>query len=268
MKLGEPILTAEDHRIWAKWKRVCLLHARTGLHGRRVDKARGIIREMRRLRPEAYVAWSAGKDSTALTHLVASEIPGVRAMSIKDDCDYPGEREYIASLASAWGVTLDVLTPDVCLQDWLKDNQAQFGDDLHRRGTAFSDTVFYSLIDRYRCKRGYPGVYLGLRKEESYARLINRAAHGHTYTKRDGETVCQPLCDWSDLDVYAYLFARNIPLLHVYKCVRFADSPARVRKSWWLPSNGADHHCVWLKAYYPSLFNKLRDIMPSVTRFA
>jgi 3'-phosphoadenosine 5'-phosphosulfate sulfotransferase (PAPS reductase)/FAD synthetase len=268
MIYDEPILTAEDCRIWANWKRICLLHAETAGHRRRVDRARTVIHEMYRDCPSAYVAWSAGKDSTALTHLVAQEIPGVRAMSIKDDCDYPGEREYVEGLAEEWGVRLDVITPEISLQQWLKDSGAQFGEDLHSRGTAFSDAVVYGLIEQYKQDAGIPGLYLGLRKDESHARLMNRTIHGTIYTKADGETVCQPICDWSDVDVFAYLFAHDIEPLHVYKCVGFAESPAKVRKSWWVPSNGADHHCVWLKRYYPSLFNQLRDIMPSVTRFA
>ncbi len=272
MKLDEPILTAEDRRIWAKWKRVCLLHARTAPYRRRVERARATVREMYSRCPHAYVSWSAGKDSTAMTHLVAQVIPDVRAFSIKDDCDYPGERKYVTELARAWGVQLDIVAPSFSLQQWLKDHDAEFGEDLHSRGVEFSDLAFYSLLEEYRTANGSPGTYIGLRKAESENRERNRAFNGLIYKRRGVEVICQPICDWSDVDLFAYLFDNGIEPFHVYRCVRMAESPALVRKSWWLPPGNTswaeNTHCVWLKTYYPSLFNKLRDIMPSVTRFA
>jgi 3'-phosphoadenosine 5'-phosphosulfate sulfotransferase (PAPS reductase)/FAD synthetase len=272
LKFEEPILTEEDHRIWAKWRRVCLLHSQTQGYRRRVDRARAVIHEMNAVSPNAYASWSAGKDSTAMTHLIAQEIPSVVAMSIKDDCDYPGEREYIAELARDWGIHLDIVTPPFSLQQWLKDNDAEFGEDMHSRGGEFSDAAFYALLEQYRIKRGSPGTYIGLRKHESENRTRNRAFNGLIYRRRGQETVCQPICDWSDVDVFAYLFSNGVEPFHVYRCVRLADSPARIRKSWFIPPGNTswseNTHCVWLKAYYPSLFNKLRNIMPTVTRFA
>lgn len=264
----EPLLTDDDRRLWAKWKRICLLHARTAGHKRRVEQARGHIRTMFDQCPDAYVAWSAGKDSTAMTHLVAELIPGVRAMSIKDDCDYPGEVEYIERLANEWDVKLTIVRPSFSLQDALRDGQAEAGDDIHSRASEFADEGFYSLIEEYRHRLGLPGVYLGLRKDESHARLMNRAKRGAVYTKRDGETVCMPLCDWSDRDVYAYLFTRDIELLPVYRCIRLHDSPGRVRKSWWIPGKNIDHHSIWLKTYYPSLHQRMCELMPGASRFA
>jgi 3'-phosphoadenosine 5'-phosphosulfate sulfotransferase (PAPS reductase)/FAD synthetase len=204
-----------------------------------------------------------------MTHLVAKLIPGVRVMSIKDDCDYPGEVEYIERLAKKWGVELDIVRPGFSLQEALRDGGAEAGDDLHSRASAFSDAGFYSLIETYRQRHGIPGVYLGLRKNESHARLMHRAKRGAVYTKRDGETVCMPLCDWSDVDVYAYLFAHDIEPLHVYRCVRLARSPADIRKSWWVPGSAARYgQVVWLRTYYPSLYARLCELMPDARSLA
>lgn len=268
--MGEPHLTAEDERIWAMWRRVCLAHARTSVHRRRVERARREVLVMAERCPDAYVGWSAGKDSTALMHLVRVECGvAARAMAVKDDLDFPGEVAYLQRYATEWGVSLHVLYPPFSLQQWLRDHPTSIGDDLHSRGSAFSDAAFYDLIEAFRLEHGTPGVYLGLRKDESRGRLLNRARRGLTYRKKSGEVVCQPIADWSGLDVHAYLLSRNIEMLHVYRCVRFAESPDRIRKSWWVMGEHVARGAgVWLKSYYPSLWDKLRDLIPDAGQSA
>jgi 3'-phosphoadenosine 5'-phosphosulfate sulfotransferase (PAPS reductase)/FAD synthetase len=267
--MSEPLLNAEDRRIWERWRRVCLLHARTAGYRRRVEKAREHIAEMGERCPSSYLAWSAGKDSTAMVHIATEVLSEPAAMSIKDDCDFPGEEEYVSVLAKKWGVRLDVVIPQHSMQERLAELAITPGDDIHSRSAKFSDESFYSLIEEYRRKHGLPGVYLGIRKDESYARLMHRASRGAIYTKRDGETVCMPICDWSDKDIYAYLFANEVELFPVYRCVRLAKSPAAIRKSWWVPGSAARYgQMIWLKSYYPSLYNKVRELMPGASIFA
>lgn len=271
--MDEPRLTDEDRRIWRKWRETCLRWSESELHRRRVLRTSEVIARMADQCPDAYVAWSAGKDSTALTHLALVECEiDAHAMSIKDDLDYPGEREYLHELSAEWGIDVDIVEPDFSLLDWLDrhSDEIKTGADFHSRASEFSQRAFYDLIDDYREAKGKPGVYLGLRKGESSGREGNRAAHGLIYTKRDGETVCQPIADWEDRDVYAYLFARDIPLLPVYKCVRLLDHPARARKSWWLPQGGTwtFRGATWLRTYWPSLYRKLCEVLPQVKGMA
>lgn len=270
----EPKLTDEDRRIWQQWRRTCKRWAQSKAHRRRVLRAGEAIHEMSQRHPDAYVAWSGGKDSTALAHLVLAEC-GVdtHAMAICDDFDYPGEVDYLQILAGDWGVEVDIVEPDFSLQQWIADHadEIETAADLHSRASEFSDRAFYSLIDRYRDARGRPGVYLGLRTDESHGRTDNRMKRGLIYTKSDGEPVCQPIADWQDRDVYAYLFARDIPLLPVYQCVRLHDHPADIRKSWWLPHGGskADFEgLTWLRTYWPSLYRRLCELLPKARSMA
>lgn len=266
---SEPILLPEDHRIWNVWKRGALAHAKTQLHRRRLERARGIVLDMAERCPNAYVGWSGGKDSTALTHLVAVEC-GVQAhaMSVKDDLDYPGEEDYIQGLADAWGIRLDIVRPPMSLQAWLADHRHELSamEDVHSRSSEFSRKAFYEPIRMYAEVLGLPGVYLGLRAEESHGRRMNRATHGSLYSKADGETVCTPLADWKGIDIYAYLLSREIAPLPVYRCVRLHDSPDRIRKSWWLPgSHSRKGGMVWLRLYYPSIFARLCELLPDAS---
>lgn len=270
MSTDEPILTDEDRRIWRRWRRTCLRWSKSDLHRRRILRAAEAIDRMRTRCPDAYVAWSGGKDSTVLAHLVVEKC-GVDAhlMSVKDDLDFPGEREYVTGLAGEWGADLDILSPDISLQQWIADHADELAadEDWHGRASTFSGENFYPLVAEYRDRLGAPGVYLGLRGGESDARAGN-AARGAIYEKDSGEVVCQPLRAWEGRDVYAYLFANDTPTHDVYRCVRLHDHPKRVRKSWWLPGAHSRHGAtVWLKTYWPTLYRRLCEILPD-TRYS
>lgn len=269
--MTEPLLTEEDRRIWNMWEMVCRRYARTDRHKRAVDKAMQVVREVVERAPRAYVACSGGKDSTALVALAAACGSSPRVMSVKDDLDFPGEEEHVRGLCVALGLDVDVLHPPYSLQDWLKRQGKHLpaDEDFHGRGSVFSADAFYSVVDAYRRSQGSPGVYLGLRKDESYGRLMNRVTRGPIYEKADGEVVCQPLCDWTGMDVFAYLFEHDLPILPVYRCCRFHESPERIRKSWWLPgAHSRKGGMVWLKAYWPSLYGRLCEILPDASRLA
>lgn len=204
-----------------------------------------------------------------MVHLAAQMGAVSVAMSIKDDLDFPGEVEYLERYAHEWGVNLDILSPRFSLEQWILDHDISIMEDLHARGSEFSDAGFYSLIEEYRLQRGSPGVYLGLRKDESRGRLMNRAMRGLIYTKSNGETVCQPIADWSGKDVYAYFFSNSIEPLPLYRCIGHHKDPERLRKSWWIMGqHSAKGAAIWLKTYYPSLWVRLCVAIPDATQYA
>lgn len=269
--MKEPILTDEDRRVWEQWRALCLLHAQTRQHQRMVERARGVVADMQRVAPQAYVACSGGKDSTAMVHLVAECGVKARVMSVKDDLDYPGEEEFVRRLCSRVGLDVDILHPPFSLQQWIVDHAADLvaDEDMHSRSAEFSKAAFYDVIEGYRKASGTPGVYLGLRKHESYGRLLNRVTHGALYQKKEtGEWVATPLADWTGRDVFAFLFARSAEILPVYSCCARLE-PERIRKSWWIPGSHSRHGgMVWLRTYYPSLFQRLKTWLPEASRTA
>lgn len=274
MKVSEPILNDEDRRIWRQLQRTIELHASTTRYRRAVEKARSVVREalsiidVEQLTPR--VAWSAGKDSTAMVALIAdvcrccSREP-VRAMSINDDLDFPGEEEYLNKVADKIGVEVDIVRPKHYLQEWVLKRQDEIapGDDIHGRDSGLSKNGFYSLIDEYNSRNYITCTFLGLRKDESKGRLANRTSRGPIYQQKNGMKIIQPICDWTGLDIFTYLKETEIEPLPLYRCVRLHKEPWRVRKSWWLPGDAARHgQGVWLRTYYPSLFNKMTELLP------
>lgn len=274
-------------------------HARTQAFARRVERARAAMCEAL-AQPEVAgasrrpgISWSAGKDSTVMTHLVvvlAGAGRAVEVVSEKDDLDYPGEREYVEGYAAAWGADLEILTPAVSPRAWIEEAAARGEitcfDDIHTRAAGLSKTCFYGLMEASNA--GRPLVCLGLRREESSIRthvatkavmaaMKRRAAgdagprSGLTYWhKGEGQWRCLPVAEFSGIDVYAYLARYEIEPLPVYRCLGLMhrEKPWLLRKSWWLPGGQtANGQVAWLRRYYPSLYRQLCAWMPDATRF-
>jgi 3'-phosphoadenosine 5'-phosphosulfate sulfotransferase (PAPS reductase)/FAD synthetase len=213
------------------------------------------------------IGWSAGKDSTALTYLVVVHCGAahVRVVSEKDDLDYPGEEEYVTSLAAEWGAQLAIVRPSISPLGFLKEAAARgelrADDEIHARSAALSKACFYGLMDAEAAKHDL--LFMGLRAEESKGRRVSRRVRGLWYPVKSGRIHCCPLGDWRGIDVYAYLLSRGIELLPLYQCIGLMhrDRPWMIRKSWWTPGTYAkDGGIVWLRRYYPSLYRRLVQI--------
>lgn len=277
MKITEPILTDEDLRIWRQLQKTAYLHSKTSRFQKKITQSeKTIIETIERVGKEKLiprVAWSGGKDSTTMLSLVTSVChshghPPIKAMSVKDDLDYPGELEYVRHISVILGVELDVVTPDASLQQWVRSHSGEIrpGADIHGRGAELSKFGFYSVIDAYNIRNRVTCSFLGLRADESHGRLMNRVTRGPVYKIKNEHVIVQPICDWSGLDVFAYLQLVGIDPLPMYRCVRLHDEPWRIRKSWWLPGDAArTGQGIWLRTYYPSLYNKAIALLPQHT---
>lgn len=240
---------------WKYYKQLFLNHSKMPYFNDKISQAKSIIKNF----PEKskldinniYCTCSTGKDSTVLTILCNEIFPNIKVFSQKDNYDYPEELDYLKMLQKKFNLNLDIIKVHINL------DEINFFEEIHKRGTTLSDLYFYSIIDKYKKENNFKGVFLGLRNEESKGRKLNNYKRGHTYQKKDGEWVCNPLYNWSGKDVFAYLLSNNIAPLKVYTLTKFCP-PEKIRKSWFLPgartNKGA---CLILKYYYPNLFKKL-----------
>lgn len=231
-------------------------HSLTSQHRRNIDRAMDCLSRAVTMGVEWRLGWSAGKDSTALACLLRSANWPIRAMSVKDDLDFPGEPEYLVALGARCGITVDILRPPVSLLGFLTESGIDMTEDLHSRRAELSIQWFYGLLDRYREEQGYSGAVLGLRSNESAGRAVNRATHGTLYTRRDGLTVSTPLADWQDIDVHAYLASQDVPILPTYLCIDDGVEPLRLRKSWYVAGGAMARrgHYRWLRRWWPDLW--------------
>lgn len=242
------------------------LNATLDVYKRRLERAKGVINDALSLGIRWYIAWSGGKDSTVLAHLVNSICPNIEIWSEKDDCDFPEEMGYIKSVAERYNFNLKIVTPAVSLWDEIEKGGIDICEDLHSRGTELSDTYFYSEVAKQEAL--FDGVFLGLRMEESRGRKWNFKKRGHIYQRSNKKWTCIPLAQWTATDIFSYLVINEIPILDIYYKTKFVNAPEEIRKAWYLPSARANKgFCVWLKYYYPELYNKLMNKFSEVKSY-
>jgi 3'-phosphoadenosine 5'-phosphosulfate sulfotransferase (PAPS reductase)/FAD synthetase len=240
-------------------------HAKSRPFYRAVDQARRVIDTAMGMDTDWRLSVSCGKDSTAMALLCSDDGWYPRAMSIKDDMDYPNEREYLDSLMHFCGFDVDIIEPP-SLIEYLKSHRVSLVESTHNRTDEFSAKFFYSQIDRYHRAQQYDGVLLGLRAEESKGREKNWLSRGALYRRKNGLSVAQPLATWTALDVHAFLWSRRIPCLPVYLCVDDEQQALSIRKSWYIAGGGpARHgHYSWLRRWWPDLWHTAWEIDPEV----
>lgn len=246
------------------WREYYSTHASLNSYKKRVDKAMEVICDFLETGIKSYCSISGGKDSTAMMHLVWRVEPQTVFVSEKDDLDFPEEKEYMELLKNQYRLNLTILNPKVNLWEVLQNHD--FTEDIHSAETAFSKEHFYGLLKDFKEANGYEGVFLGLRAKESKGRLHNYIKNGFIYHNKSwNQFVCQPLAQWTDTDVMAYLFSNNIPILDVYFKTKFVNYPHEIRKSWALPSHQSSKgQALWLKYYYPEIFQRLSIINPKM----
>lgn len=272
--MHEPRITDQDREIYDTWMHGCRAYSGTRAHRRAVKWAKKLVAEMQRSCESPYIAWSAGKDSTVLVHLICVQMGlDMPVMSLVTDLEPPGTRDYMEQWASRWEVDLRIIEPDVSFKAWLREHADEV--DLSRKvvtGKTGLGGVWDKTMRRWRESSGHDGLYWGLRMDESKGRRANFHARGAVYQTKDGFWRAQPIVGWTGRDVYAYVASHDdIELMDLYRCVRLHDSPEMVRKAMCLPDSkgqGPSRGATWLRTYYPSLYAELAEILPQMSQMA
>lgn len=126
----------------------------------------------------------------------------------------------------------------------------------------------YEPIKSLLAARGYDGVFLGLRREESNGRRVLVHARGLLFeNKRDGILECLPVGWWSYADVWAFIASQGLDYNRAYD--KQGDLPLRNRRiSYWAgESERQNGRWVWLRETYPELWAQFTSRFPEVARF-
>lgn len=260
--IEEPILTHEDRDLWSYWSRVWLTHAKTLRHCRMVDNARACLAECLSRAPEASIAFSCGKDSTALM-LLAGTIGVKRAHIICSDVNmHLRWREYCRSVETATGIQIEEWWPqNFSAREYVSTGSVGAIDSICSDSDPLARKGFFDVARMTAIERGKPGLIMGLRAEESKGRRVNRKFRGLIYQHSDYGLVANPLSDWTWLDVYAYILSSGIEPFHAYYCLRVKNDPKMRRLDGWMPGSwAADGAGVELRVFYPSLFEQWQHL--------
>ena len=209
-----------------------------------------------------YVAFSSGKDSTCILHLVREQAADVPAVYFDADCSYPESKEMLARMENVIRFAAD----EPLLDTFERFGGFDGGPALERETMR---TTVWGPVKRLVEEYGFDGVAYGLRADEnpgSRGKLARYRGAVFQY-KRDGLWACQAIFDWEYNDVWAFIVSNGLEYCGVYD--KLWDAPEDdQRLSYWAGETKRRWgRWAWLKRNYPELFNRFAEQFPEARNF-
>lgn len=259
------IITGGDYSC-ADQKMKDRLYAKMPVFVRRVLRAKTIIHEGLQASSRPYVAFSGGKDSEVVLHLIIQERPDIPVVWFHQGAEYPDTEKIIGQLAGEWNLNLHIEYVSPGLLELLEEYGAYgtVAQTKYRNGD-IARRLICEPTQRLVEQHGYDGVFMGLRREESRGRGFVMPSR---LVKSDGLLHINPIYDWKKEDVWAYLTANDLPYNTVYDKTKFRERDD-IRVSAWAGGNFKTFgRFVELKYYYPEFFNEFANRFPRVQQYA
>lgn len=202
------------------------LYAKTKERQYKLDFARAGIEAMMKIAPHSYASISFGKHSICLAHMlyqIDREIPMFFLASWESWIIHNYD-EVIAAFVSRWPINLTIVQTD----------------NVSGNTLSWKETRDLGQFDlQSMCNRAdWDGWYWGLTKEESYGRYRTLSVrwkgqpHPTIFRYVDGKYRCCPLMEWNLLDIAAYIWENDLPVLDIYKVGGFEmRTTARVTRN-------------------------------------
>jgi 3'-phosphoadenosine 5'-phosphosulfate sulfotransferase (PAPS reductase)/FAD synthetase len=148
------------------------------------------------------VAFSGGKDSTAMLHLALQVDPDIDVFNWDQGTQLmPIEiQTEILSNAKAIG------TKNLIVEAWKGSEASDMRENPEKWRNAH--LFHYLILNKVRKERGWNTQFVGLRKDESCKRSIT------VKKPRAGEVY--PIAEWSYLDVWSYIVSHDLPYPKTY----------------------------------------------------
>lgn len=226
---------------------------------------------------DGYVAFSGGKDSLCTLHLARQADPNVPVCFFDSGLEFPETYRYIADLAEAWVLNLDVIPTKRTTLEVLAAN----GTWSHHRSVSAQVSLLNNNIVNPAATahtRHGNGELWGLRAAESSSRRVMFAtalrggggdyrSDGGVCRRKDETVSFSPVWNWSDNDIWAHISRHRLPTNPIYDKLRALGAPPHaIRVSHMLDATGVEHgRLVWLKRGWPDLFEVIVEALPRAT---
>lgn len=197
------------------WRDTFLAYSKLPEHRQAVEEAHAIIEDALHSHRQPYVAFSGGKDSTCVLHLVLQHQSNVLVWHW-DYGPYLMPRELERTiLANAFRLGARRLRVTTSMRYWRGDKEG-----------VFLPALFGHVLPGL-AREGYDLAFVGLRMEESgkRRRRIN-AQRGYRPIEE-----CWPIANWTWMDVWAYIVRQGLPYLEVYDMLALLVGYGKARLS-------------------------------------
>jgi phosphoadenosine phosphosulfate reductase len=186
----------------ASWRDCFEEHATTDEYQAALRGAEALVRDAIGRCTRPYVAFSGGKDSTAMLHLVLQQRPECEVLH----WDYG--RYYIPRELHAELVTIPGRVGARALR-------LESSPEYERLGRTAQNVLGREMIEKLlpaMAEEGFDMSFVGLRKQESTKRRLRIDAERMVGPIPE----CWPLRDWTWMDVWAYIVQHDLPYLSIY----------------------------------------------------
>lgn len=178
-------------------RQIALLHSKIKTFHFRLQQARTVVKKALDLDLKPYVAFSGGIDSTVVFHLVKEQKPDIIGIWSDDEWYLPETGDYIKRMQQC--------------------------NDIHHIRTNAYHAEWFSVngdwdgIPDYARSMDMQMVFLGLRQDENSYRRVHLRKFGNLFFAQVDDTWhCNPIHNWSRLDVWAYLHSHNLDYNRAY----------------------------------------------------
>lgn len=158
---------------------------------------------------DIFVAWTGGKDSTALLYywkkiLEKKKAISPRAINIDTGLKFPEIIEFRDNLAQNWKISLEVVRPDISLLNYpIAKDKVQCCYDLK-----------VVPLKKGIKKLNIKVLLTGIRGDEHSSRQERKVIEER---KEPFYLQVNPLLAWTELDVWTFLYRENIPYCILYE---------------------------------------------------
>jgi len=209
------------------------------------------------------VAFSAGKDSTVLLHLLRQLKPDITTIYGNTGIEFPECVKFARWLRDEWQLNYHEARPEVnfwwVVQEYgwpllgknfgvsgvaHKSSREQFFNDLAAKGELTGGYAIQAEVpigsacctllkerpsQKLQKQLGVDGVFLGILASESRRRMFNFLEYGEWYyAKSQRMWKCHPLAIWTDEDIWAYIRRFDVPYASLYDMGYTNDKGERV----------------------------------------
>jgi len=241
-------------------KDTAIQFAKTAAHHAAVERSRRIIRLAVEGCSSWYVAFSAGKDSTCVLHLVRSFLPDAPAVTSVRQWDLPETEALMARTSNLHTVSYDGYNGVDWAVRWLDRAHAE----SRHPGLAWLDTKD-EIMARGRNERG---VFLGLRSDEARYRKLHLATMGTLFDcRKTGKYHCNPIAHWTVWDVWAYLHSRGVDYNAAYDTMEQCGIPIAAQRIGPFDHALGGGALAILKRCWPERFNRIAAAHPEARAY-